>query len=162
MLYGASAQGRLVRAVTEQDRDRHRLQVDLARLGWGSDDPAIRQVFTSQFMPGGSKELWQAFNELQRASTSAENAARVLDACGSIDVMDQARRVRARTLVMHARGDQRPPFEQGRLLASLIPDSRFVSLDSDNHILLDGEAAWSAFLAEFESFLGGIDRPARP
>ena len=38
------------------------LQVELARLGWGRDDPAFRQVFTSLFMPEGSRALWDEFN----------------------------------------------------------------------------------------------------
>jgi pimeloyl-ACP methyl ester carboxylesterase len=153
VLYGTYVQGRLVRATTDTDREVHDLQVELARLGWGRDDPAFRQVFTAQFMPQGSRELWDEFNELQRQTTSAENAARVLDLAGGIDVSDAARRVRAPTLVLHARDDQRPPFEQGRMMAALIPDSRFVALESRNHILLADEPAWPVFLHAVESFL---------
>jgi pimeloyl-ACP methyl ester carboxylesterase len=56
-------------------------------------------------------------------------------------------------LVLHARDDHRPPFEQGRMMASLIPDSRFVALESSNHILLADEHAWPVFLREVEAFL---------
>ncbi|HSE71772.1 MAG TPA: alpha/beta fold hydrolase [Nocardioidaceae bacterium] len=153
VLYGSYPQGRLVRARDEADRRVHEVQVELARLGWGTDSPAFRQVFTSEFMPEGSRELWDAFNELQRSSTSPENAARVLSVTGGVDVTAEARQVRAPTLVLHARGDQRPPFEQGRLMASLIPDSRFVALESVNHILLADEPAWQVFLGEVETFL---------
>jgi pimeloyl-ACP methyl ester carboxylesterase len=135
----------------------HQLQVDLARNGWGLDDPAFRQVFTAQFIPGGTRELWDAFNELQRQTTSSENAARVLEVTGGIDVVDLAPLVQAPTLVLHARDDRRPPFDQGRLLASLIPDSRFVALDSRNHILLGDEPAWPVFMAEVEAFLATPD-----
>ncbi|MGZ4490096.1 MAG: alpha/beta fold hydrolase [Nocardioidaceae bacterium] len=153
VLYGGYAQGRLPRATTDEERRRHDLQVELARLGWGTDNPAFRQVFTSQFMPDGSRELWDGFNELQRQTSSATNAARVLSITGSIDVVEEARHVRAPTLVLHARHDQRPPFEQGRLLATLIADSRFVALESNNHILLEDEPAWKVFLAELGAFL---------
>jgi pimeloyl-ACP methyl ester carboxylesterase len=68
-------------------------------------------------MPEGSRELWDKFNELQRATTSAENAAQILDVTGPIDVTEEARQVRVPTLVLHARHDQRPPFHQGRLMA---------------------------------------------
>ena len=155
VIYGGYARGRLTRAGSDDDRRRHELQVELARLGWGSDDPAFRQVFTAQFMPEGSKELWEAFNVLQRQTTSAENAARVLDLTGSLDVVETARRVQAPTLVLHARHDHRPPFEEGRLLASLIPDSRFVALESRNHILLADEPAWPVFLEQVQTFLAG-------
>jgi pimeloyl-ACP methyl ester carboxylesterase len=150
-----------VRARAVAERRRHELLVELARLGWAQDDPAFRQVFTSTFMPGGSRELWDAFNQLQRTTTSAENAAHVLAFTGGIDVVEQARAVRAPTLVLHATHDQRPPFEQGRLMASLVPDSRFRALDSNNHILLADEPAWPVFLGEVERFLAGL-RPAAP
>jgi DNA-binding SARP family transcriptional activator len=158
VIYGSYAQGRRARATSESDKRLHRLQVDLARNGWGIDDPAFRQVFTAQFMPGGTRELWDAFNELQRQTTSPENAARVLDVSGGIDVVAVAPLVQAPTLVLHARDDHRPPFEQGRLLASLIPDSRFVALDSSNHILLADEPAWPVFMTEVNAFLAAPDR----
>jgi pimeloyl-ACP methyl ester carboxylesterase len=158
VIYGSYAQGRRARASSEADVRMHQLQVDLARNGWGVDDPAFRQVFTAQFMPEGTRELWDAFNELQRQTTSPENAARVLEVTGGIDVVGVAPLVQAPTLVLHARDDRRPPFEQGRLLASLIPDSRFVALDSSNHILLGDEPAWPRFMAEVEAFLATPDR----
>ena len=153
VLYGAYAQGRVARGDTSTALPLHELQSQLARFGWGQDDPSFRQVFTSQFMPGGSKELWSDFNELQRRSTSPDNAARLLQVTANIDVTDVARRVRAPTLVLHARDDQRPPFEQGQLLSRLIPDARFVALDGHNHILLEDEPAWPIFVTEVESFL---------
>jgi DNA-binding SARP family transcriptional activator/pimeloyl-ACP methyl ester carboxylesterase len=159
VIYGSYAQGRRARATSESEMRLHRLQVDLARNGWGIDDPSFRQVFTAQFMPEGTRELWDAFNELQRQTTSAENAARVLNVTGGIDVVGLAPLVQASTLVLHARDDHRPPFEQGRLLASLIPDSRFVALDSSNHILLEDEPAWPVFLGEVEAFLATPGRP---
>jgi len=158
VIYGSYAQGRRTRATSEAELRLHQLHVDLARHGWGIDDPAFRQVFTAQFMPEGSRELWDAFNELQRQTTSPENAARVLELTGGIDVVGLAPLVQAPTLVLHARHDHRPPFEQGRLLASMIPDSRFVALDSSNHILLGDEPAWPVFLAQVEAFLSTPDR----
>ncbi|MGB8022054.1 MAG: alpha/beta fold hydrolase [Candidatus Nanopelagicales bacterium] len=153
VLYGAYAQGRVARGDTSTARRLHELQSELARVGWGQHDASFRQVFTSQFMPDGSKELWNDFNELQRRSTSPENAARLLQVTAHIDVSDAARRVRAPTLVLHARDDHRPPFEQGQLLANLIPGARFVALEGSNHILLEDEPAWPVFLSEVESFL---------
>ena len=153
VLYGTYPQGRLVRARSEEDRRDHQLQVELARLGWGRDEPAFRQVFTAQFMPEGSRELWDEFNELLRKTTSGENAARVLELTGSVDVAEAATLVRAPTLVLHARHDHRPPFEQGRLMASLIPGSRFVALESSNPILRSDEPAWPIFLREVDAFL---------
>jgi pimeloyl-ACP methyl ester carboxylesterase len=153
VLYGGYAQGTAVRARTEDQRRKHELELDLMHLGWGKDEPTFRQFFTVQFMPGGSRELWDAFNDLQLRTSSPENAARVLAVNGRVDIVDTAPKVKAPTLVLHAREDRRPPLEQGRLLASLIPNSRFVVLESSNHILLADEPAWSVFLAETEAFL---------
>jgi pimeloyl-ACP methyl ester carboxylesterase len=50
-----------------------------------------------------------------------------------LDVSSLASRVSVPTLVLHAREDAVTPFE-GRRLAALIPDARFVPLDSRNHI----------------------------
>jgi len=61
--------------------------------------------------------------------------------------------VQAPTLVIHCRDDRRVPLAEGRGLATLIPDSRLVVLDSSNHILLHDEPAWARFLVELDSFL---------
>lgn len=153
VLYGGYAQGTAVRARTEDETRKHELEIDLMRLGWGKGDPTFRQFFTTQFMPGGSKELWDAFNDLQLKTSSPENAARVLEVNGQVDIVDIAPQVKAPTLVLHARDDRRPPLEQGRLLASLIPNSRFILLESSNHILLANEPAWSTFRTEVKEFL---------
>lgn len=153
ILYGTYVQGRVARATDDEQVRLHRAQVELARLGWGRDDPTFRQVFTSQFMPEASRELWDEFNELQRRTVSAENAALILEVGASVDVRGEAAKLQVPTLVLHARDDRRAPFEQGRLAASLIPDSRFVALESCNHILLADEPAWPVFLREVESFL---------
>ena len=67
---------------------------------------------------------------------------------------DDAGKVRAPTLVMHSSGDQRVPIEQGRSTAALIPDARFVLLESNNHLILEHEPAAEVFLNEVSAFLG--------
>jgi pimeloyl-ACP methyl ester carboxylesterase/DNA-binding SARP family transcriptional activator len=153
VLYGSFARGRVVAAETDEQHEIFQTHLQLARVGWGHDTPVFRQVFTAQFMPSASRELWDAFNELQRLTTTPTNAAMLMEVSGNIDVTGTAPKVRAPTLVLHSRGDQRPPFAEGRLLASLIPNSRFVALESDNHILLADEPAWQVFLTEVNAFL---------
>jgi hypothetical protein len=46
----------------------------LMRLGWGADNPSFRHMFTARFIPGGTPEQADYFNELQRKTTSAECA----------------------------------------------------------------------------------------
>jgi pimeloyl-ACP methyl ester carboxylesterase len=154
VLYGAFAQGRQVRARTVAAKREAELMLELAEIGWGQDDPAFRRVFTTQFMPDSTSEQWAAFDELQRRTSSPQNAARIMAATSMLDVVDIAPQVRVPTLVLHARGDRRSPIEQGRLLAALIPDARLVTLDSSNHILQADEPAWQRFLEELNVFLG--------
>jgi pimeloyl-ACP methyl ester carboxylesterase len=162
VLVGAYARGALRRDDTERARLEAQTLVNLVRLGWGRDNPAFRQVFTNLFIPDGTPAQHQWWNELERLSASAENAARTLEGFHAVDVSAQAREVSVPTLVMHARGDARVPFDEGRQLAALIPGARFVPLDSRNHVLLDSEPAWPLFLAELRAFLAPDASPDAP
>jgi DNA-binding NarL/FixJ family response regulator len=62
--------------------------------------------------------------------------------------------------VLHAREDAAVPFEEGRLLAGLIPGARLVTLESRNHLLLEGEPALRRFMVEVDAFLGTAVEPA--
>jgi DNA-binding winged helix-turn-helix (wHTH) protein len=55
-----------------QEREKRAAMVTLMRLGWGADDPAFRQLFTSIVAPEATKEQADLFNELQRRTTSPE------------------------------------------------------------------------------------------
>ncbi|CAN5704763.1 alpha/beta fold hydrolase [soil metagenome] len=153
VLCGAYARGRAARAVSDAEKSAAALDLDLARVGWGRDDPAFRQVFAAQFLPDGSRADWAAFDQLQRRTTSSENAVRFLEQFATIDVREQARQVRCPTLILHSREDHRVPMPAGEELAGLIPDSRLVALDSKNHLLTADEPAWQVFREEVAGFL---------
>ena len=150
VLYGGYARGRRGRGQREEED----ALIAAIRAGWTSDEPAYRHLFSMLFLPHGTSEQMAWYDQLLRTTTSAEAAIRLFRARGTVDVVDAARTVTARTLVMHARDDRVVPVEEGRLLASLIPDARLVVLDSANHILLAGEPAWEEFLHELRGFLG--------
>lgn len=152
VLYGGTARGWRYRAPDEVER-RMAMQV-LIRQGWGKDNPAFRQIFSTLFMPGASPEQMTWFNELQRVSSSPENAARLAECAGAIDVTPLLERVRVPTLVLHGTQDAVVPFEEGRALAAGIPGARFVALESCNHLLLDDEPAWARFLSAIRDELG--------
>jgi pimeloyl-ACP methyl ester carboxylesterase/DNA-binding CsgD family transcriptional regulator len=165
VLIGAYARGAARRAATADQRLEAETLVRLIRLGWGRDNAAFRNVFTNQFIPGGTPVQHAWWNELERLSATPENAARTLEAFHEVDVTALAQQLRVPTLVLHSRGDARVPFDEGRQLAALIPGARFVPLASDNHVLLAGEPAWPSFLAELRGFLGagvtdGLDSAA--
>jgi pimeloyl-ACP methyl ester carboxylesterase/DNA-binding CsgD family transcriptional regulator len=153
ILHGGYARGRLRRAATPHERDEAEAMNRLAELGWGRENPAFRQFFTSQFIPGGSREQHEWFNELARISTSPDNAGRFMRVFNEIDVVALLPRVTCPTLVLHSTGDARVPFDEGRLMAGLIPDARFVPFESKNHLLLDCETGWTRWLDEVRGFL---------
>ncbi len=153
VLYGTYARGRIKRARSEQEIEEAQTLIKLIELGWGRKNPAFRQLFTTLFLPEGTPDQLLWFNELQRVSTTPANASRILRQFDDIDVSGIAPKISVPTLVLHAKGDARVPFEEGRLLAAMIPDAHFVPLDSANHILLSDEPAWKQFVDEVKSFL---------
>jgi class 3 adenylate cyclase/pimeloyl-ACP methyl ester carboxylesterase len=153
VLYGGFAQGAAKRARSAAEREQLAAVLTLVRLGWGQENPAFRQIFTSQFVPEGTKEQIDWWNEMQRVSASPENAARFIAAVGDIDVTDLLAKVAVPTLVMHARDEARVPFEAGRRMAAGIPGARLVPLQSRNHLILESEPAYARFLEEIRSFL---------
>lgn len=134
--------------------------IKLVELGWGSPQPAFRQVFVSKFVPDASAEQWRLFDELQKTTATPEMAARYLRAMFSVNVRELATQVRCPTLVLHVKGDQIVGFEQGRRLAALIPGARFVPLEGNNHVPFENEPAWAAFVQQVHSFLGLAPAPA--
>ncbi len=153
VLYGGYARGSRKRGQPDGERE-HDAIVELARLGWGRDNPAFRRVFTSRFIPEATEEQHRWFAELCRTTTTPEIAAKLLGTRADIDVVDRLAKVRAPTLVIHSRDDAVCPVGEGRLLASAIPGAEFVELDSKNHVLLDGEPAWPTFQRRVLEFMG--------
>lgn len=159
ILYGGYAHGAYLRG-TPETQAAYRAMIELARVAWEKDNPTFRQVFTSRFIPGGSPEQIQWFNEICLKSTSGAIAARLLEARAYMDVAAVLKDVRTPTLVLHASGDEVVPIAEGRLLASCIPGAQFVELDSRNHVLLEHEPAWQRFQEAVLDFLESKSAPA--
>jgi class 3 adenylate cyclase/pimeloyl-ACP methyl ester carboxylesterase len=153
VLYGGYAVGFNRRARSAAQKEEDDALVTLMRVGWGKENPTFRQLFTSQFMPGGTKEQADWYNELQRITVSADVAVRITEANADIDVSALLPRVTVPTLVMHAREDARVPFEAGRRMAAGIPGARFVPLQGRNHLFLESEPAFAQFLEQTRAFL---------
>jgi pimeloyl-ACP methyl ester carboxylesterase/DNA-binding CsgD family transcriptional regulator len=152
ILYGGYLRGSA--RLDERTREQGELMASAIRIGWGADNPAFRRLFTTLFLPDGTPEQIAWFEELQRTTASPKTAARIWAARMDVDVSDLAPLVTAPTLVLHAREDGLAPYKYGRELALMIPGARFVPLEGCNHILLEHEPAWPAFLAEVGAFLG--------
>jgi pimeloyl-ACP methyl ester carboxylesterase/DNA-binding CsgD family transcriptional regulator len=152
ILYGGFARGWKRRDSPPAQRE-YQAMVDLMGLAWGKDNPTFRQLFTSRFIPGGSPEQLQWFNELCLKTTSGDIAASLQEWRSGIHILDELGAVTTPTLVLHARDDAVVPVREGRMLAGAIPGAEFVELDSRNHILLEHEPAWQRFCDAVLAFL---------
>jgi pimeloyl-ACP methyl ester carboxylesterase len=125
VLHGAYALGRTKRNTTE-DEEQAAAYLTLIRHGWGYPHSAFMQAFSSLYLPDGTSEQIKWFSELQRVTTSPENAIRIRKACDEIDIVELLAKVRAPTLVTHSRNDNVVPFDHGRKIASAISGARFL------------------------------------
>jgi pimeloyl-ACP methyl ester carboxylesterase/DNA-binding CsgD family transcriptional regulator len=153
VLYGTNALGRLRWTGRPNEAEQARVLLDLMRRGWGQENHAFMQVWASYFQPSSTSADLRCWSDQQCAATSAGTAIRLMQNGWSVDVRDAARNIKCPVLILHAERDVVVPIEQGRLLASLIPDCRFVSLDSENHMPLADEPAWPRLVEEALRFL---------
>lgn len=150
---GCPAQSLLVRAASIEQRQEAETQIKAIELGWSNDNPGYRQLFTSIALPDGTPEQFRSFNEQIRRNIAPRDAARIIETLWRTDLTTLAPCLRCPTLVLHSRGDARVPFEQGRRLAQLIPQARFVPLESRNHMVRESEPAWAQFIAALDDFI---------
>jgi pimeloyl-ACP methyl ester carboxylesterase/DNA-binding CsgD family transcriptional regulator len=153
ILLGTQDRGPLTAKLPAENMVEFETLLNLIRIGWARENPVFRRVFTNLFIPGATEEQVRWFDDLQRMSTSTENAVRMWVERAKVDVSPLLGQVRAPTLVFHAQKDQAISFGAGRRVARGIPGARFVPLESGNHILLSDEPAWDRFVEEVRDFL---------
>jgi len=153
VLYQPSTSGRGAPGRHLDEAEEEWTRIKAMELGWQSHQSAYARFFTSMYIPDATSEQVRAYNELLRVTTSPESAIAIQRAFHMTDVRAFVPRVRCPTLVLHSRGNAIVPFDQARAVAALIPDARFVPLDSSNHVLLETEPAWQPFVAAVEDFL---------
>lgn len=155
VLMGGWARGALARGVAPAHID---AMERLLHDGWGQENPAFRQLITTQMWPAATAEQLCSFNELQRASCTAENAAQLMRRRSEFDASADLARIRCPTLVLHSLRDAAVPFEEARRVVGGIADARLQSFDSPNHTPLIGEPAYGLVLQAIDDFLGEEDR----
>ena len=161
ILVGGYARGRYKRA-SEKETELGKAFLTIMREGWGDENSALFRIFSSMYLPGASPEQINWFANFQRASSSAETAIRLRRAVDDIDLTDLLPNVSAPSLVLHSRRDNVVPFDEGRRVAASIPNAKFVSLETENHIPIPSEPAWPTLLESIESFLSGPDAAPEP
>ena len=155
-MFGGYARGRRKRGI-DSEAEKAEAFISLMRHGWGQDEPLFRQLFTSAFMPDATPDQMKWFNDLQRISVSPETAAAIRDVNDDLDITEILPEIQTPTLVLHVRDDGVVAFDEGRRMASMIPNARFVALEGRNHLILEDEPAWDRFLTEVRAFLDEID-----
>jgi pimeloyl-ACP methyl ester carboxylesterase/DNA-binding winged helix-turn-helix (wHTH) protein len=126
----------------------------LIRSGWGRDNPAFRQLWTTLF--GRTRIRWR-----QPGSTSCSESRHHrrtprawMAEFPNIRVLDMLPKISCPTLVLHSREDGAVPVQEGKLIAARIRGSRFVELPSRSHMVGPGDAAWNKLVQEFSAFMG--------
>jgi class 3 adenylate cyclase len=95
-----------------------------------------------------------------RASASPRTAAQLLRMNTMIDVRDVLPTIRVPTLLLYRTGDRDVRVEEGRYIASRIPDARLVELSGADHLMYAGDSG--AILDEIEGFLTGARHGPEP
>lgn len=116
------------------------------------------RLLTAAFLPGADRDLSDWFAGLRRESCDGEVAASLLELWEATDLRDALGRITAPTLVLHRRDDPVVALERGRMLASLIPGSRFLVLEGSQHQPWYGDTA--AVLRLGGEFFGSPLRPS--
>jgi len=153
VLQEAHTRGRLAGGPSPDRVSEAQARLKVIELGWPNDNPAYGQFFTTLHVPDASPTDVLAYNDLLRQVTSPINGVHLLKSFWEADVSEIVPRVSCPTLVFHSAYDAVIPFAEGRKVAALIPNARFVPLESRNHLLLATEPAWSRFTAALDEFL---------
>jgi class 3 adenylate cyclase len=131
-----------------------RALADLIRAQWGMGSDAMSGLLA----PGASAEERKVVATYQRQAAHAEEAAMMVEAGQAADVRSSLAKIKAPTVVIHARGDMAMPFNGGREIAGGIRGARLVVLDSDRHAPTDEGA--DQINEIMRSFFLGEDRDA--
>lgn len=162
IICGGYTQGLLKRDASDAERELGEALAKMVEFGWGSDNTAFRQVFSSRFFPDGTAAQIQWMNAQMKTCTTPAMAARILRAAYKIDVSVEAQKVTCPTLVLHSRMDAVVPFESGRVLAGLVPGARLVPLSSSSHLPMVTEPAWQLVQTEVTLFLAQVRAASVP
>ena len=154
-IYGGCARGLLKR--TEDDKAlnaaRAMIQTAEAAFGnYGSLGASFRRSYYLRWRPQFTSEQLET-NDRVVLERIGKVGFGYTAAAHDVDVSAEARHVSCPALVFHAHDDAFIPFDEGRLLASLIPGAKLVSFACANHQPLETDPEWSGVLHELREFL---------
>jgi pimeloyl-ACP methyl ester carboxylesterase/DNA-binding CsgD family transcriptional regulator len=157
ILYAAFVRGVFHQGGSARTQTVFKEMIRLAELGWGHDAGAFRRLFTDHLMPGAPEAVRAAYDAQQRHCVSGPMASRHMQAFYELDARVDAPQVRCPTLVMHVAGDSMILQREGELVASLIPDARWLSVPGRNHLPLQSDPGWPRLRDEIARFLTHLE-----
>ena len=122
---------------------------------------AFPSMFAHLFLPESPPETRHWSAELQRKCASKEVAGHLMRVCGDLSMFRRLKQIRVPTLVIQIAREQVIDPRSVPEIASEIPGSQFVSIDSSNHILLEDEPGWQEFKNAFTRHVPGAAAPPR-
>jgi class 3 adenylate cyclase len=123
---------------------------------WGRVDPT--PTLAPSLADGQAFRDW--VSRYLRLSASPRAAAAILRMNTQIDTRDVLPAIRVPSLLIYRTGDYDVLVDEGRWIASRIPDAHFVELPGSDHLMWAGDAG--AILDEIEEFLTGVRRGPTP
>ncbi len=153
VLCGSYSRGACYREGPEVLEARRALET-LVELNFGESNPSFFQFVTGFYIPdSATPEEQEWFKDLQLISVSSKNLVQFMRACDDINVRELLPQVSVPAIVFHGQGDRVAPFVEGQIVATEIPNAKFVPLATGNHFLLSEEPAWKIFREELAAFL---------
>lgn len=152
ILLGGYARGRMMREDKEAEQF-YEASRAMVSAGWGSPSPVYRHFFSTAYMPDATSAESASFDEMQRVSTSPENAMRIMAMNAYVDSRPDLRTLAVPTLVLHCKGDMAAPIKEGREIAREIRNAVFVELPGANHCMIRGHPGFDEFFDEIRPFL---------
>ena len=153
VLSAPNARGHLRAQLPREEQERYLAFVKLIELGWNDDNPAFRQLLSTRMFPHATPAQAAELDRLCRNSASPAHVARMMMTTGEADVSALLADIVCPALLFHCSGSPIMPLEEARFVASGLVSARFVPLETDNYVPLEGEPAFDRLIAEIEAFL---------
>jgi DNA-binding winged helix-turn-helix (wHTH) protein/pimeloyl-ACP methyl ester carboxylesterase len=151
-LHAGYSEGRNERSSSQTEAEAQAF-LTMIRSAWNKLDAPFWRAFCSFFLPNATMEQFRLFSDLHSKALSLQSGIMARMAVDAINVRSLLKDVSVPTMISHCINDQLVPFEQGRLLATTIPNAVLVSLESANHLPVFEEDAGKLWCRELVAFL---------
>ncbi|GAK58546.1 transcriptional regulator, LuxR-family containing alpha/beta hydrolase domain [Candidatus Vecturithrix granuli] len=131
--------------------------VELLKRDWGKEQQDFDKPLANLFIPTANAEQIGWFSKLQKESTTLETASKLIDEFCNVDISPELSLLNTLDipiLIIHSIGDRVIPISESYYLARSLKKAQFISLKSENHILLNNEQEWKKLVSEVNEFLG--------